>query len=86
MRVWSREEAEWQCLRRTGALCAVHQEGSRSGVATGYVVEVIDATPTKALLVEDLLWGDLEAQERLALMQNLLAQGAAAGLKLRWHR
>jgi hypothetical protein len=82
VRVWSREEAEWQCLRRTGALCAVHEEGSRSGVATGYVVEVIDETPTKALLVEDLLWGDLEAQERLVLMQKLLAQGTAAGAQI----
>jgi hypothetical protein len=82
IRVWSREEAEWQCLQRTGALCAVYEEGSRSGVATGYVVEVIDETPTKALLVEDLLWGDLEAQERHALMQKLLAQGAAAGAQI----
>jgi hypothetical protein len=82
IRVWSRAEAEWQCLRRTGALCAVHEEGSRSGVATGYVVEVIDKTPTKALLVEDLLWGDMEAQERHVLMQKLLAQGAAAGAQI----
>ena len=82
IRVWSREEAEWQCLRRTGALCAVHEEGSQSGVATGYVVEVIDETPTKALLVEDLLWGGMEAQGRLALVQKLLAQGAAAGARI----
>jgi ribosomal protein S18 acetylase RimI-like enzyme len=79
VRVWSREEAEWQCLRRAGVVCAVHQKGSRSGVATGYVVEVIDKTPAKALLVEDLLWGELLAQERLALIKELLAQGAAAG-------
>jgi hypothetical protein len=82
VRVWSREEAEWQVLRRSGALCAVHTEGSRSGVVTGYVAEVIDKTPTKALLVEDLLWGDLEAQERLALLQQLLMQGAAAGAQI----
>ena len=81
-RLLSREEAEWQCVRRTGALCAVHQEGARRGVATGYVVEVIDKDPTIVLLVEDLLWGGLEAQERLALMQQLLAKGAAAGAKL----
>jgi hypothetical protein len=82
VRIWSREEAEWQCLRRAGALCAVHEEGPRSGVVTGYVVEVIDETPTKALMVEDLLWGDLEAQERLALLQQLLALGAAAGAQI----
>lgn len=82
VRVWSREEAEWQCLRRTGALCAVHQEGSRFGVTTGYVVEVIDREPTKVLLLEDLLWGDLDAQERLTLLQQLLAKGAAAGAQM----
>jgi hypothetical protein len=46
------------------------------------VVNVIDETPTKVLLIEDLLWGDLEAQGRLALLQQLLAQGAATGAKM----
>jgi GNAT superfamily N-acetyltransferase len=82
VRVWSREEAEWQCLRRAGALCAVHEDGSRFGIITGYVTEAIDQTPTKVLLVEDLLWGDLEAPERLALLQQLLAKGAAAGAQI----
>jgi len=81
-RVWSREEAEWQCLRRTGALCAVTEKSSRAGVATGYVVDIIDKEPTKVLLVEDLLWGDLEAQERIALVEQLLAQGAAEGAQI----
>ena len=58
------------------------REGSRSGVATGYVVEIIDKTPAKALLVEDVLWGELQAQERLALIDQLLAQGAAAGANI----
>ena len=26
VRVWSREEAEWQCLRRAGAVCAVREK------------------------------------------------------------
>lgn len=82
VRLWSREEAEWQCLRRSGGLCAVHEEGSRSGVVTGYVVEVIDKTPSKVLLVEDLLWGDLEPPERSTLLQKLLTQGTAAGAQL----
>jgi hypothetical protein len=82
VRTWSRGEAEWQCLRRAGAVCAVHEAGSRSGVVTGYVMEIIDKTPSKVLLVEDLLWGDLEAQERLALLQKLLTQGAAAGAQI----
>jgi GNAT superfamily N-acetyltransferase len=81
-RLWSRAEAEWQCLQRTGALCAVEEAGSRSGVATGYVVDVIDKAPAKVLLVEDLLWGGLEVPERPALLQQLLAQGAAAGANM----
>jgi hypothetical protein len=81
-RIWSREEAEWQCLGRAGAVCAAHQEGSRAGVITGYVAEVIDKVPTKVLLVEDLLWGDLECHERPALLQKLLAQGAMAGAQI----
>jgi hypothetical protein len=81
-RIWSREEAEWQCLGRTRALCVAHDEGGRSGVVTGYVMDVIDKTPTKVLLIEDLLWGDLQAQERLALLQRLLAQGAAVGARI----
>ena len=63
-------------------MCAALEEGPRSGVVTGYVAEIIDKTPTKVLLVEDLLWGDLEAQERLALLQQLLAHGAAAGAQI----
>lgn len=82
VRIWSREEAEWQCLLRTGALCATHEEGARSGVVTGYVTEVIGETPTKALLIEDLLWGDLEAPERTALLGKLLTKGAAAGAQI----
>lgn len=82
VRVWSREEAEWQCLRRTGALCAIHEQGERSGVATGYVSKVISETPAKVLFVEDLLWNDLEAQERITMLQQLLAQGVAAGAQM----
>lgn len=82
VRIWSRVEAEWQCLRRTGALYAAYEEGSRSGVLTGYVVEVSGEAPTKALLVEDLLWDELEARERLALLQQVLALGAGAGAQI----
>jgi hypothetical protein len=82
IRIWSKEEAEWQCLRRTGTLCAAYEGNSRSGVITGYTIDVIDKTPTKVLLVDDLLWSDLEAQERSALLHRLLAEGRAAGAKV----
>ena len=57
------------------------RKGIRSGVATGYVTEVIGETPAKALLIDDLLWGELGTQEQAALLRKLLAQGAAAGAK-----
>ena len=82
IRVWSSGRKPSGNVCGAAARCAVHEEGSRSGVLTGYVVEVIDDTPIKALLIEDLLWGDMEANERHALMQNLLAQGAAAGARV----
>ena len=82
IRLWSREEAEWQCLGRTGALYAARRDGSRSGIVTGYLMEIIQQPPAKVLLLEDLLWGELETRERLALLQELLAQGVAAGAQM----
>jgi hypothetical protein len=82
VRLWSRAEAEWQCVHRQGALCAMHEAGSRIGVVTGYISDVIGKTPTKVLLLEDLLWGNLTADERSALLEQLLALGAAAGAQL----
>jgi Acetyltransferase (GNAT) family len=81
-RAWSPKEAEWQCLRRANAMYAAHREGSRAGVITGYVAEIADETPAQVLLLEDLLWGDLERPQRLALVQDLLEQGAAAGARI----
>ena len=43
---------------------------------------MIGETPAKALLIDDLLWGDLGTQEQAALLRKLLAQGAAAGAQI----
>lgn len=79
-RIWSPEEAQWQCLTRYGALCVRHESGPRRGLLTGYVMDVIGGG--KSLLIEDLLWGSLEGAERIQLLDKLLAAGAAAGAEM----
>jgi hypothetical protein len=81
-RVWSREEAEWQCIRRWGALSSAHAEAARCGIATGYLTEFAGDAAARALIVDDLLWSDLESEERVQVMGNLLAQGAAQGAQI----
>ena len=80
-RVWTEPEAAWQC-RRHGALVACKASGSRRGMVTGYLMEVANAQRTKCLLVEDLLWGTLNPEERKALLRDLLDQAVAAGAQM----
>jgi hypothetical protein len=81
-RMWTRAEAEWQCLQRPGAVWAALADDPRCGVLTGCVVSVVDTEPAKVLLIDDILWADLLPSERSMLLQNLLAQGAASGAKM----
>jgi hypothetical protein len=80
-RAWSAEEAEWQC-RRYGAVVAELGVGSRRGLLTGYIMPVANANRTKCLMVEDVLWGDLEPQERDALVKSFLARAVNAGAQM----
>jgi Acetyltransferase (GNAT) family len=80
-RIWSEKEAEWQC-RRHGGVVARHALGPRQGVLTGYVMEIANSQRTKCLIIEDVLWGTLEQQERLVLVRKLLDQAAAAGAQM----
>jgi hypothetical protein len=77
-RIWSEREANWQC-RRDGAVVTRLVSGSRLGVLTGYVMEIANA---KCLLVEDVLWGSLFQEERLALVRSLLDRAIAAGAQM----
>ncbi|MBV8743605.1 MAG: hypothetical protein JO134_01035 [Xanthobacteraceae bacterium] len=81
-RMWSRAEAEWQCLQRPGAVQAVHADGQRCGALTGCVVSVVDSEPAKVMLIDDILWADLLPSERSMLLEGLLAQGAASGARM----
>ena len=64
-REWTSEEAEWQCVHRTNVVTAHLRAGTRRGILTGYIMSISDAVRTKCLLVEDILWNELEIPERL---------------------
>ena len=80
-RLWTPEEAKWQCTR-AGAVTAYHQVGHRHGILTGYVMKLADANRTCSLLVEDVLWGTLEAEERIALVKQFTGKAAARGASM----
>lgn len=81
-RLWSREEADWQCRRRLGAIAAELDAGARRGMLTGYFMPVANASRTKCLMIEDILWGTLEPRERDALVKKLLDRAVAAGAQI----
>jgi GNAT superfamily N-acetyltransferase len=81
-RRWTREEAEWQCLHRTGGVFAHSVHGPRSGILTGYVLPILDRDGTKCLLVEDVFWDELRPEERLQLLHEFLAQAVLLGAQM----
>ena len=81
-RIWEESEAEWQCERRYGAVLAHHSGPGRFGVLTGYVMPALNSHRTKCLFIEDVLWFDLDASERLTLAQKLINRARAAGAEM----
>ena len=81
-RMWSKPEAEWQCVRRSQPLTETFSVGGRSGLLSGYVMSISDEQHTRCLLIEDILWGTLTAEERQTLMQEFLKKAAHAGVRL----
>jgi hypothetical protein len=81
MRLWTRAEAEWQCRTRAGAITVSSSVGGRRGILTGYLTQAASTPPTTVLLLEDLLWGDLEPAERTGLLDRLLRAAAAQGAR-----
>jgi hypothetical protein len=80
-RVWNRKEAEWQCTR-SGAVIVRHRAGTRQGMLTGYILPIANPGRTKCLLIEDIFWGNLEADERQDLVRTFVAKAAAEGARL----
>jgi GNAT superfamily N-acetyltransferase len=73
-RVWTEPEADWQLLR----LGAVAVTGG-GAVVSGTVAMVDDPARTHVLVVEDILWGQLEGAARHILLAQLLDQAAGEG-------
>ena len=81
-RLWSLEEADWQCHRRLGSVVTEFESGPRRGMLVGYIMPVANANRTKGLIIDDVLWGGLEGPERGTLVKGFLAQASAAGAEL----
>lgn len=80
-RVWTKAEAEWQCRGREGALSVSLAAEGRSGMITGYLIQAASAPLTTVVLLEDLLWGDLETAECTDLLDRFLQIAAARGAR-----
>lgn len=81
LRVWSREEAAWQC-GRAGAVLSHADAEPRGGVITGYVMQVANPKRTTCLVLDDVLWGGLPEEGRTELVRRLLDRAAAEGAQI----
>jgi hypothetical protein len=81
-RIWTAPEAAWQCSRE-GVVCAYREgrEASRA-LLTGYVMPIANRDRTRSLIIEDVLWDDLDQGDREAVAAELVAKGAAAGAQV----
>ena len=77
-RLWTAAEAAWQ-LARVDAVSAGKSSEDRPGVLTGYVMAFNNEARSRLLVVDDILWGDTSGDQRVGLVNDLLAQGAALG-------
>jgi hypothetical protein len=80
-RVWTLEEADWQCRRRTGALTLSAEFGSRRGMLSGYIVDVTTNPPVRTAILDDLLWGSLDPAEQRELLARFMKAAAARGAR-----
>ena len=80
-RLWTEEEARWQ-LQRGDGLVAHYRADTREGLLTGYLMHAANPQRTKCLLLEDVLWGTLEGDERRVLVERMLDQATHAGVQM----
>jgi hypothetical protein len=81
LRVWTDREIQWQLQRHDGVV-ACHRSAHKEGLMTGYLMQAANPRKTKCLLIEDVLWGTLENEERLTLVEKMLSRGAQAGAQI----
>ena len=80
-RSWSTEEISWLCSRE-GAVVATHHQAERWGALVGQIMSLTDDNHTKVLMVEDILWGTLEPEERVPLLKKFMALAAGQGARI----
>lgn len=72
-RLWSREEADWEC-RRYGSTVSTAHTGGAAALLTGYVLNSAQGTP--CLFTENVLWEDLPPAARVGFLEQFLGQAA----------
>ncbi len=75
-RLWSRAEAEWEIQRRARAFCMTERIGSEVGALAGYYISSRDASGTRCLMIEDVLWHRLAHEQQLSMLRRYLAAGS----------
>jgi hypothetical protein len=80
-RVWTEEEVRWE-LQRSNGLVAQHRLADREGLLTGYFMHAANPQRTKCLLIENVLWGTLQDEERVTLVQKMLDQATYSGARM----
>jgi len=81
-RVWTADDAEWQCRRREGALGVSLEREGKCGAITAYAMPTAGAKPVLCGLVEDVLWEGLEHADRKQLVSSLVDAASAAHIDL----
>jgi hypothetical protein len=80
-REWTEREIQWQLQRHDGVAVS-HSCGSREGLMTGYLMQAANPQKAKCLLIDDVLWGTLENEERLTLVDKMVSRGVQAGAQI----
>jgi hypothetical protein len=79
-RLWTEPEAAWQ-LSRYGAVSARARSETGAGLLTGSVLTVDDSDRTPYLVIDDVLWGGLDWQACVGLVNALVDDAATRGAR-----
>lgn len=79
VRLWTRNEAIWNCQLRSGVVSVQATHGPRRGLIAGYLMDISAAPPAKAVMIDDLFWGTLEPSEQAELLREFLLVASARG-------
>jgi len=73
-REWTRPEIEWQCQHRYGAVREMCNHGEAT--LTAYVLNTAKPSRSPILFVEDIFWSKIGLDERIHMLNHLLARMA----------